>query len=113
MGKGCWALSGCWEQRLAQGRRAGCTAWLVGRGEVQGKVSVVRKANPIAQDAAAASVGASVSEAASLPLSHFCLLSTWLESTHAPAPQEELSCFSSTWWLAGLWRRGFASGTGP
>lgn len=46
--------------------------------------------NSIAQDAAAASVGASVLEAASLPLSLFCLPSTQLESAHAPAPQEEL-----------------------
>lgn len=46
-----------------------------GRREAQGIVSVVRKANPTAQDAAAASVGISVSEAAFMPLSHFCLLS--------------------------------------
>ena len=114
MGKGCWALSGCLGAEACSGQESGVYCMACGGGErFRERSQLCERQNSIAQDAAAASAGASVSQAASLPLSLFYLPSTQLESAHAPAPQEELSCFSSSWWLAGLWRRGFASGTGP
>lgn len=81
-----------------------------GRGEAQGTV-LLCEGNPEAQDALQFSVGASVSEAAFLCLSATSVFSHPVgEGLHSSSPGE-LSCFS-TWWLAGLWRRGFALGNG-
>lgn len=72
-----------------------------GRGRGSGNSLGCVKATP-GSGCTAPSVGASVSRSR-LSLSHFCLQSR-LERARLQLPGE-LSCFSSTWWLVGLWRR--------